>query len=307
VYGKSAAISSLVLGRIVESLVSEIEADPAMLAAFAASAPMELRKKFEQSDYYSKNLATLKHNRESVTQAVRGAQLSVAGMSFVGFGPGTAVVNANPALPALVELGSFHIAASETTIAEFKRFIAANPSWSRESRAALEKDGLVESDYLLDIDSASDSRPIRYVSKPAAEAYCEWLSTYAPTGYRITLPTEAQWSYVASAAGSSASQSAILQENGRDGPVPLSSIQADSAGMRGLLGNVWEWCADPYAIQPASGMEGRKSYTYSEYVVRGACWANRADLVSLDSRGPMPSATCSAYLGFRVVLVLESE
>jgi len=307
VYGASAAIGPLTLGRLVETLESEIAADPALLLAFAASAPVEISKKIEESDYYLKIMKELKDRRESIGQALPGTKSELAGTTFVSFGPGTAVINAIASPPSLVELKAFRMARSETTIADFRRFIIDTPAWSRAAQPELMKQGLVGPDYLKDFEASDASEPIRFISKPAAEAYCKWLSRSAPSGYRVALPTEAQWSYVASAAGSSASLTANLRDSGNQRPIPPSNLQSDAAGMRGLLGNVWEWCADPYAIHPASGMAGRKTYPNSEFVVRGGSWANRADLVNLDSRGPMPASTCSAYLGFRVVLVPESE
>jgi formylglycine-generating enzyme required for sulfatase activity len=288
-------------------LQSEIASDPALLAAFAASAPDGVREKLEKNDYYKKLLAELVRRSGSVGRPASSTHLSFSGIDFVGFGPGTAIIKATPAMPAVVEVKVFHISSTETSTADFRRFIAANPRWAVSGSPELEKLGLVDSDYLKDIEVADGSQAIRYVSKPAAEAYCAWLSKSAPSGYRVTLPTEAQWAYAAFASGSSAASTAVLRKTGTDGPVSISDIPLDAAGMRGLLGNVWEWCADPYSVHPASGISDRASYPISEFVVRGGSWANRADLVNLDSRGPMPASTCSAYLGFRVALVPVSE
>jgi hypothetical protein len=307
VYGKSAAVGPITLGRLAGALLSEISSDPAALAAFASSASDQVRKKLEQNGYY-KNLMSEQGRRESLAgRPYSGSPLSFRGVDFVGFGPGTAVIKTDAALSAVVELDAFHISSTETSTADFRRFIAGNPGWAKSERAELEKQGLGDAEFLKDIETADGDQPIRYVSKPAAEAYCAWLSKTAPPGYKVTLPTEAQWSYAASASGSSASASAVLRKAGAGGPALIEDLPPDAAGMRGLLGNVWEWCSDPYATHPASGIAGRESYPSLEFVVRGGSWANRADLVGLDSRGPMPASTCSAYLGFRIVLVPVSD
>jgi hypothetical protein len=307
VYGKSAAVGPITLGRLAGVLLSEIASDPAAFAAFASSASDQVRKKLEQDGYYKRLMAEQRRKADLAGRPYTGSNWSFKGVDFIGFGPGSAVFKADAALSAVVELDAFHISSAETSTADFKRFIAVNPGWAKSGRAELEKQGLVDADYLKDLETADGDQPIRYVSKPAAEAYCAWLSKTAPPGYKVALPTEAQWAYAASASGTSAAASAVLRKAGIVGPAPINGLPPDAAGMRGLLGNVWEWCADPYATHPASGIEGRKSYPSLEFVVRGGSWANRADLVSLDSRGPMPESTCSAYLGFRVVLVPVSD
>jgi len=98
-----------------------------------------------------------------------------------------------------------------------------------------------------------------------------------------------------------------LSDLGASAPASPSSLTYDDAGLKGMLGNVWEWCSDSYAAHPASGVSGRARFPSEEGVVRGGSFANRSDLVNLASRGPMRETECSAYLGFRVVLVAETE
>jgi len=196
------------------------------------------------------------------------------------------------------------MAVAETTVGGFRRFVAARPEWGPGASAELVAKGLAESDYLREFDEADADDVLRYVSRPAALAYCDWLTeTSAPAGMRFALPTEAQWSYAAAAPGAGAK----LAGSGSTGPVAPRTLPRDAAGLRGMLGNVWEWCDGSYAVHPASGVAGRTTYPSPEAVVRGGSWANLPDLVSLDSRGPMRETECSAYLGFRVALVPVSE
>jgi formylglycine-generating enzyme required for sulfatase activity len=146
--------------------------------------------------------------------------------------------------------------------------------------------------------------PARFVSRSDALAYCDWLSAKAPSGYRFTLPSEAQWSYAAAAG---AAREGVFLEPGRSGPEGVSSLAPDAAGFKGLLGNVWEWCADSYAFFPAAGVQGRGNWPSAEGVVRGGSWANQSGSVDLGSRGPMRPDTASAFLGFRVALVPVEE
>jgi formylglycine-generating enzyme required for sulfatase activity len=120
-----------------------------------------------------------------------------------------------------------------------------------------------------------------------AAAYCNWLSRqeglepcYAPnskgvyaegmtcvagfldrTGYR--LPTEAEWEYACRAGAVSShyhgGSVALLEryawyvQNSHDRTWPCGQLQPNDLGLFDMLGNVIEWCQDPYSAYPAAG------------------------------------------------------
>jgi len=303
-YGRSAALTPSTLARIVSMIRQEIREDPAMLATIAQNAPASVKKKLESMAAFKDSIASA--SAEAIP-AASGAKFIVSGHEFITMRGGHAVIEAGVSLSAVVEVAPFSLASSETTVGQFGRFIKDRPEWAPQSVADLVSRGLADDDYLKGFTEAKSGDVLAYVSRPAAVAYCTWLTETAPEGYRFALPSEAQWSFAAATSDASAGRNALFSDLGATGPLAPDRLPADSAGFRGLLGNVWEWCADSYASNPASGQSGRKRFPSVESVVRGGSWANRSDLVSLASRGPMQESDCSAYAGFRVALVTETD
>lgn len=300
-YGGSATVTPASLGRLVSSTMAELAVDPAMLPALVAALPPAVRTRLEASVYYRKVFAGA-----AVGTAVKlaaGSRTAFAGREFVPMPAGTAVLKASGAMDASVAVQPFYLASGEVTVGEFRAFLTANPDWGPGSANSLRARGLVESDYLSGFAEAADADALRFVSRPAAIAYCAWLSSAAPAGYRFALPTEAQWALAAASAGTSPATVAVFVDSGATGPARPADLRYDSSGLRGMLGNLWEWCSDSFATHPAAGIDGRNSFVSTEAVVRGGSWANRSDLVNLASRGPMPETACTAYLGFRIAMV----
>lgn len=307
IYGGSATISPVTAGGLVSRLYSDIESDPAMLIAFASSSPAAIRDRMTATGLYKRAVA----NVDAAVARAAPAQVlgfeTRAGYGFIHFSAGTAVIRAGASASAVVPVKGFSMATTEVTIGQFREFVEANPDWAPASAETLKSRDLVSSAYLSDFDHATADDVLRYVSRPAADAYCAWLSSRAPAGYHFAVPTEAQWAYAASASGLSATRGAVLFSPALAGPARPATLPADAAGLKGMLGNVWEWCSDSYAANPASGVAGRAHYASPEGVVRGGSWANRDDLVNIFSRGPMRLSECSAYVGFRMALVPNAE
>ncbi|OHD10538.1 MAG: hypothetical protein A2Z96_01840 [Spirochaetes bacterium GWB1_48_6] len=303
-YGQSAALTPVSLARLVSKLGQELRDDPSMLTGLAAFTPAPLRTKLESMQAYRAVIAGI--DAATVVPLNTGPASIVSGQEFIALKEGNAAIKTGSALSAVVPVASFLLASSETTVGQFGRFIEAHPEWAPAAAAVLVSKGLAEDDYLTGYGDSKADEVLTYVSKPAALAYCAWLTETAPAGYRFTLPSEAEWAYAASMSDASAGRNAIFSDLGASGPLDPNTLPRDTAGFKGLLGNVWEWCADSYSSNPASGRTGRIRFPSIESVVRGGSWANRSDLVSLASRGPMQESECSAYVGFRVALVAET-
>jgi len=156
------------------------------------------------------------------------------------------------------------------------------------------------------------NRPVINVSWDDATAYLDWLSEQTGRAYR--LPTEAQWEYAARAGtqtkywwgndigtnlancGSSGSEWSEKQTT------PVGSFQANSFGLYDTVGNVWEWCADPWhSNYQGAPTDGRiwGSYGTSERLLRGGSFVVNPYGCRAAYRGWVSSDGHSWLRGFR--------
>ncbi len=225
--------------------------------------------------------------------------------------------------PYAAQVDGFYMAQSEVTNRQYKSFLTENPDWSRENLDTLIADGKVSKGYLAaweggDYPDGRDAYPVTGVSFYAARAFGDWLSPLLPEslgGFGVRLPHEEQWEWAvrssearAERAGSSGSPvfKNIMQTRSAEDSAP------NSLGLKNLVGNVWEWCADWHlpvknllvgtrVISPAA-RDGLMPMG-SERVVKGGSWANDEEEIRTYTRGSQPPDWCTPYLGFRVVAV----
>ena len=182
---------------------------------------------------------------------------------------------------------SFAIATREVTVAQYVRFLDANPSLKlfRPDRHEQVKD------YLSDPEN-----PITTVNWYDCARYCNWLSkeegipesqwcypseiareihddttlTFPPdspsrTGYR--LPTEAEWEFACRAGSTSIwpfgdseewlARYAWFSPNAGLTPHPVGRLRPNDLGLFDTLGNVFEWLNDPYSPYRATEPGGQ--------------------------------------------------
>lgn len=151
----------------------------------------------------------------------------------------------------------------------------------------------------------SGDRPAITMTHYAAETFCQWLSK--KTGKKYRLPTEAEWEYAArggtetpyffegnpkdfseegfwrkffSADTEPISSYVIYGLNSRNRTQEPSAVKANPFGLKNMLGNVMEYCADKY--DPQAYSKGGESVTNplvtegEEYVVRGGNYMSDA-------------------------------
>ena len=196
-------------------------------------------------------------------------------------------------LPVSVEYDSFSIGANMVTENEYAKFVEENPEWGAENRDELVSRGLVDSNYLKNITlSSRSSRPIRYISWYAAQAYCSWKSE--KDGVEYTLPTSAEWTVAAlSASDKEYVTSLVFVENGSTTPT-------------GLMGQLWDMTSTPYV--PLSRLVSTETverlealFPYDGVTLLGGSYVNSDDEITISTVGTSYRDTCSEFNGFRLV------
>lgn len=174
--------------------------------------------------------------------------------------------------------------------------------------------------------------PVENVSYNDAMNFCARMNTHvAPKGgWRITLPTEAQWEYACRAGAQSAfsfgadmgdlcrhgnyadksyTQFAHGDQSHSDGvgnsTAAVRSYRPNAWGFYDMHGNVWEWCVHPYMHQNEHGTDpwGSVNTASPNRVARGGSWMTAYGKCRSASRSPGPAETRRNSIGFRVALV----
>jgi formylglycine-generating enzyme required for sulfatase activity len=269
-----------------------------------------------------------------------GGRAAVQGMEFRSVPAGDLVMGKDDNLDVFgksidlllahpVHVDSFYLGSTEVTKGQYQSFIQQNPEWAPANRPALVQKGLVTDAYLSDwtstgVSAGREGFPVTSVSWHAAVAFTAWLSRSvqaALPGYVAQLPSEAQWEWAARGGlrgmpyplGGKPG-AAVFFQKGITGPSRAGASEPNGYGLRDMLGNVWEWCADPFALttnllsslDPRANMAIERALPRGpDYAVRGGAWENPSGVIKVYSRGSQPSAWCTPYLGFRVALTRQ--
>ena len=157
-------------------------------------------------------------------------------------------------------------------------------------------------------------RPAITMTHYAAETFCQWLSK--KTGKKYRLPTEAEWEYAArggtetpyfftgnpkdfsnqgfwrkffDAKTDSISTFIVYNNNSKNKTQEPSTVKANPFGLKNMLGNVMEYCADKY--DPEAYSKNGDNVTNplvtegTEWVVRGGNYVSDASDVRSAARG----------------------
>ena len=157
----------------------------------------------------------------------------------------------------------------------------------------------------------TDQHPAVMVGFDDAIAYAAWLSDRVGVTFR--LPTEAEWEYACRAGtvtaqwwGDAPDVERANFRARRKGTTTVDAYEANPWGLRNMLGNVGEWCADrwhgDYTGAPSDGSVWIEDGA-SGRVVRGGSWVNihgnsRAGHRDGGSGDPSP------WVGFRLARTL---
>ena len=164
--------------------------------------------------------------------------------------------------------------------------------------------------------------PVEQVSWYNAMVFCEELNRMgkAPSGWKFTLPTEAQWEYAARGgrkskgykySGSNDIDKVAWYDNNSSGRThPVGQKAPNELGLYDMSGNVWEWCLDDWLDESTALIEefsrGTEPGGPMQRASRGGSWYNDKKDCRSASRNPGGFSHRSDTCGFRVALVPES-
>ncbi|NJL53835.1 SUMF1/EgtB/PvdO family nonheme iron enzyme [bacterium] len=227
-------------------------------------------------------------------------------------------------------LPTFFIAETETTNAQFRRFIDDNgynirEYWTADGWAWREAENVREPRCWADAQLRGDNQSVSCVTWYEAMAYTAWLR--AKTGDNYALPTESQWERAARGTegriypwgNDPPAFDRANYGNANEAPRTVRSYPngATREGVFDLAGNVWEmtrsiYCRDGtsdeacaaavfrYPYDPNDGREGLPTAT-QRIAIRGGSFNNAAGILPAYTRDPFPVDGVVPHVGFRIV------
>ena len=166
-----------------------------------------------------------------------------------------------------VTLSDFNISTTEVTFEQYDAFCDAT------DRKKPDDEGWGRGD-----------RPVIYVTRRDAIAFCEWLSEEIDE--TIRLPSEAEWEYAARGGNESRNYTysggnnldgvGWCRGNSNNMTNPVGKKQPNELGLYDMSGNVSEWCSDwyhpdYYSSSPKNNPQGPKSGENG--ALRGGSWS----------------------------------
>ncbi|MDM8524429.1 SUMF1/EgtB/PvdO family nonheme iron enzyme [Desulfococcaceae bacterium HSG8] len=210
-----------------------------------------------------------------------------------------------------VELSEYAISRYPVTVAQFRTFV-------QDSGYEPEEDWEKDNEY--------DNHPVVNISWHDAIAYCKWLTEkLKDRGWKIQLPTEAQWEKAARGTdariypwGDEADPEKANYDDtgiGTTSAVGCFSRGAGIYGIQDMSGNVWEWCLDRCDLDEnyriitdtyKDGLTDPVCTTGSSRVFRGGSWGSNTGC-RLTYRGYYSPGYRYGDYGFRLALIPSQQ
>lgn len=210
---------------------------------------------------------------------------------------------------ATVELPAFYMARHETTVVQYADFVRESGHPAADPAAL----------------AAPPDHPVTSVAWTDAVAYVRWLDealrshpgTPEPLaklleeGWRVGLPSEAQWEKAARSDDGRiypwGDEPSRRRANYRaSSPAPVGSVPCPDCayGLADMAGNVWEWTRSPYQPYPYDDADDQASVaTDALWVMRGGSYQDTEQFIRAANRGGADPGARRPFIGFRVALI----
>jgi len=207
-----------------------------------------------------------------------------------------------------VNLRGFYIGRYEVTVAQFAAFVHAT-GYTVVDPTALQ---------------AAPDHPVSGVSWTDALAYSRWLdqalrswpeapealSRLLQNGWKVSLPSEAQWEKAARDAdgriypwGNEPRQDRGVFATRGTAAVGSMDCPECAYGLADMSGNVWEWTRSPYQPYPYDEADDREGLDVEAlWVMRGGAFNDGAQNVRAAGRGGADPGARRPFIGFRLVV-----
>lgn len=205
-----------------------------------------------------------------------------------------------------VDLPAYFIGRYEVTVAQFAAFVAAT-GFPADPQA-------LEAPY---------DHPVANVSWPDALAYCRWLTgtlrdaPHTPEalaerlegGWRVTLPSEAQWEKAARGTdgrrypwGDEMRRDRANPQSGTAGPAGRVPCPECAYGLLDMSGNVWEWTRSPLQPYPFDAESPGDLNADALWVMRGGSFTDPPRNLRTSTRGGADPGARRPFIGFRLAV-----
>lgn len=171
--------------------------------------------------------------------------------------------------PQLAQIQAFQMGRHPVTQAQWQAIMGENPSHFQQADA-----------------------PVECVSWADCQDFLARLNGL--TGRAFRLPAEAEWEYAASASTPALEPASAIvhDQNAHWQSQPIGGRPANAFGLQDMLGNVFEWCADP----DGEDLTGKADLR----VIRGGAWLSHLDDCTAFARHNEYADTRHPAIGFRL-------
>lgn len=211
-----------------------------------------------------------------------------------------------------LDVPTFYMARYEVTVAQYTAFLNASGHPVRDPQVV----------------QAPPDHPVTWVAWTDGIAYAAWLDeelrsradageldealvVLLRSGWRVALPSEAQWEKAARGTDGRIypwgdTIRPDLANYRAEGTVPVGSFDCPACahGLADMSGNVWEWTVSPYQPYPFNEADDAETpRSEALWVMRGGSFGDAEQMIRAANRGGADPGARRPFLGFRVALV----